>query len=254
MVPGHGPLTTHRRGAGKQSVSAENWHISCSIRLQRLQAAATLPSPKLRSGVIRLNTRYPSRWKIVEVARMHQHRLLPARAQSPGLHPTASPAPAAPHTIRLRTSQPAGRIFVPLVGRSKSARFARTRLQQLRLDTLPLIEQNRSGKLHRRVHREIGIGDNFQSLPSPASTVAAGPLTAIHASFICGSPEIFDNPLSVNVSASSFPTKLAAARAIARIVEKNFVHDQAPGHAPGKMRSASRAPPALTYEPVGLFG
>ncbi len=38
---------------------------------------------------------------------------------------------------------------------------------------------------------------------------AGGPLTAIHATFICGKPAIFDRPLNVNVSASSFAANVS---------------------------------------------
>ena len=54
--------------------------------------------------------------------------------------------------------------------------------------------------LHRRVHREISIGDNLEARER-ISHELFGPLTASHATFICGNPEIFDKPLKVNVSA-----------------------------------------------------
>ena len=40
-------------------------------------------------------------WKIIKMSGMHQHRFLAQQLRSPTPHRTASPEPAAPHTIRL---------------------------------------------------------------------------------------------------------------------------------------------------------
>ena len=51
-------------------------------------------------------------------------------------------------------------------------------------------------------------GVRLASRAIAASTCARGPLVAIHATFICGSAEIFESPLSVKVSTFWFAAKL----------------------------------------------
>ena len=62
--------------------------------------------------------------------------------------------------------------------------------------------------------------------PAAGETRSFGPLTASQASFIWGRAEIFETPLSVNVSAFGVGDERRARRAIVRIVEKYFVDDQ----------------------------
>ena len=62
--------------------------------------------------------------------------------------------------------------------------------------------------MHRRVHGEIGVGNDFEA----CERVALPLLRAADdqpAAFICGSPQIFERPLGVNVGAPRFAAKLA---------------------------------------------
>jgi len=76
-------------------------------------------------------------------------------------------------------------------------------------------------RLHRRADGEIGVGNHFH-LASASLFKSAGPLTAIHASFICGNPQSFERPLSVKVSVCSVRQNFFLA-AVVRKIQKHFV-------------------------------
>jgi hypothetical protein len=75
------------------------------------------------------------------------------------------------------------------------------------LDLLALTEQHRSGKLHRSIHGEKRVADDFQAR-SCFGDLYFRAARGTQASFICGSAEILDTPLRVKVSASALRTKL----------------------------------------------
>src|SRR6266478_9025080 len=80
-----------------------------------------------------------------------------------------------------------------------------------------------------------------------------GPLTAIHANFICGSPQIFERPLNVKVSALFKETKLWAGELLS---EKSRKTSSATNAIPRcTQKSASFDCSAVdAYWPVGLLG
>ena len=63
------------------------------------------------------------------------------------------------------------------------------------------------------------------SRPIAAESSGCGPLAAIHATFICGRAEIFDNPLRVKVSTALFEENVSGVIRRQRIVEEHFVGD-----------------------------
>jgi hypothetical protein len=76
-----------------------------------------------------------------------------------------------------------------------------------RLQDVEKFLQSQKDLSHEGVRKELGIRTIFNAL---------GPLTAIHATFICGSAEIFDSPLNVKVRASLFPEKVSGVESVSR--------------------------------------
>ncbi len=78
------------------------------------------------------------------------------------------------------------------------------------IDDLPLhrsaqLQQRRERALYRSSRRQVSIGNDFEPCQSFANLIPAGPLAIIQASFICGSPTVFDRPFSVKTRVSSTP-------------------------------------------------
>src|SRR5260370_23241980 len=76
-----------------------------------------------------------------------------------------------------------------------------------RVDLLALTEQHRSGKLHRSIHGEKRVTDDFQARSCFGGSyfrAAGGHPGKLH----LRSAEILDTPLRVKVSASALRTKL----------------------------------------------
>ena len=107
-------------------------------------------------------------------------------------------------------------------------KFGKIRAQPIEengLNLLALIEQHRRGKLHGSVHREIGIGDDFETRTGfghdffRSARSHPGKLHLRERRDLGHSAERECKRVGVS-------RKTAARRAIVRVVEENFVHDQ----------------------------
>ena len=169
----------------------------------------------------------------------------PSRKSSPGW--TQTPRSSSASTVcssgcKRRNAQhgvPAALDLQPLDRRQprqlpvQFGQVGRHALPNLPLDRRAACEPRRQRALHRRIHREKGVGDDLQPVQRLRS--ASGPVATIQAAFICGSPAILLSPLTTKTGTPSSPAaKLVAAAARSRSPETprpQSAKDRTPGTA-----------------------
>ena len=168
------------------------------LRLRRNQAQHQIPIPR----------------EIIKMPRMHHHRLLPHQLNRQLL-------------IRPRHRNPQHRIpsafnAQPLTGflpRNLPVKFQPDSVSPAPSTAAECLSSARATPAPPTAPAHSSIDKYRQSpptAPSPPSATSAGPLVTTHATFICGNAEIFDNPLSVNVSTSDSPQNSCQARSASR--------------------------------------
>src|ERR1700676_886406 len=162
-------------------------------------------------------------WKIAEVARMHDDTDSPQEIDgqifvSSKYGDTEDNVPSA-----LDQQSSAGGMFCKL-----AIEFRKIHAQTIAkngLDLLALTEQHRSGKLHRSIHGEKGVADDFQARSCFSDLffrAAGGHPGKLH----------LRERRNLGHSAESEGERVCVAdetatwRAIMRIIQKNFVHNQ----------------------------
>src|ERR1700686_3108512 len=93
------------------------------------------------------------------------------------------------------------------------------------LDQLTLIEQNRSGELHRSVHRKKSVRDNFESRCS-VGNYCFWAADSQPCKFHLGQCGNFGDSAQRECERIGVCCEAAVGRSVMRIIEEHFVHNQ----------------------------